>query len=159
MLKIAIISLGRLKEKYLREASEEYIKRLGRLCRLSITELDPVKLPEKPSSAQVSAALEAEGRKICEKIPSGARIIPLCIEGKLLSSEMLSEYFSSAAMECGEICFIIGSSYGLSPGIKAMGDLRLSMSPMTFPHQLARIMLLEQIYRSLKISSGETYHK
>ncbi len=159
MLRVTLITLGRLKEPYLREAVSEYTKRLQSLCRLEVIELSPAPLPDRPSAAQIDAALEAEARKIEEKLPSGAKLIPLCIEGKLLSSEDFSARLESAGMEGGSIAFVIGSSYGLSDRIKRRADLRLSLSPMTFPHQLARVLLLEQIYRGLKILAGGTYHK
>ncbi len=159
MLRVTLITLGRLKEPYLREAVAEYTKRLQSLCRLEVIELSPAPLPDRPSAAQIDAALEAEARKIEEKLPSGAKLIPLCIEGKLLSSEDFSARLESAGMEGGSIAFVIGSSYGLSDRIKRRADLRLSLSPMTFPHQLARVLLLEQIYRGLKILAGGTYHK
>lgn len=159
MLRVTLITLGRLKEPYLREAVAEYTKRLQSLCRLEVIELSPAPLPDRPSAAQIDAALEAEARKIEEKLPSGAKLIPLCIEGKLLSSEDFSARLESAGMEGGSVAFVIGSSYGLSDRIKRRADLRLSLSPMTFPHQLARVLLLEQIYRGLKILAGGTYHK
>lgn len=159
MLRVTLITLGRLKEPYLREAVSEYTKRLQSLCRLEVIELSPAPLPDRPSAAQIDAALEAEARKIEEKLPSGAKLIPLCIEGKLLSSEDFSARLESAGMEGGSVAFVIGSSYGLSDRIKRRADLRLSLSPMTFPHQLARVLLLEQIYRGLKILAGGTYHK
>lgn len=159
MLRVTLITLGRLKEPYLREAVSEYTKRLQSLCQLEVIELSPAPLPDRPSAAQIDAALEAEARKIEEKLPSGAKLIPLCIEGKLLSSEDFSARLESAGMEGGSIAFVIGSSYGLSDRIKRRADLRLSLSPMTFPHQLARVLLLEQIYRGLKILAGGTYHK
>lgn len=159
MLRVTLITLGRLKEPYLREAVSEYTKRLQSLCRLEVIELSPAPLPDRPSAAQIDAALEAEARKIEEKLPSGAKLIPLCIEGKLLSSEDFSARLESAGMEGGSIAFVIGSSYGLSDRIKRRADLLLSLSPMTFPHQLARVLLLEQIYRGLKILAGGTYHK
>lgn len=159
MLRVTLITLGRLKEPYLREAVAEYTKRLQSLCRLEVIELSPAPLPDRPSAAQIDAALEAEARKIEEKLPSGAKLIPLCIEGKLLSSEDFSARLESAGMEGGSVAFVIGSSYGLSDRIKRCADLRLSLSPMTFPHQLARVLLLEQIYRGLKILAGGTYHK
>ncbi len=159
MLRVTLITLGRLKEAYLREAAAEYTKRLQSLCRMEVIELSPAPLPDRPSAAQIDAALEAEARKIEEKLPPGAKLIPLCIEGKLLSSEDFSARLESAGMEGGSIAFVIGSSYGLSDRIKRRADLRLSLSPMTFPHQLARVLLLEQIYRGLKILAGGTYHK
>lgn len=159
MLRITLITLGRLKESYLREAAAEYTKRLQSLCRLEVIELPPAPLPVRPSRAQIDAALETEARRIEEKLPSGAKRIPLCIEGKLLSSEDFSARLEGLGMEGGSVAFIIGSSYGLADRIKRSAFLPLSLSPMTFPHQLARVMLLEQIYRGLKIPAGGTYHK
>ena len=159
MLKITLLVLGKLKEKYLRDAQAEYAKRLGGLCSFSVVELDPVKLPDKPSDSQISAALETEGEKLLSKIPAGAAVIPMCIEGSQLSSEELADKLGKWEMESSHIVFIIGSSYGLSDKVKAAGSFKLSMSKMTFPHQLARIMLEEQIYRALKIRAGGAYHK
>ena len=160
MLHIKIVAVGRLKEQYLRDASAEYEKRLSAFCKLDITELEPEKLPDNPNPTQINTALEKEAEKILKTLPQGALILPMCIEGKLLSSTELSAKINSTATSGnGNICFIIGGSYGLSDRIKQKADLKLSMSPMTFPHQLARIMLLEQIYRSFKILQGGTYHK
>lgn len=160
MIRIKIIAIGRLKEKYLREASAEYEKRLSAFCRLEVTELEPERLPDDPKPARIAAALEAEAERIIKAIPRGAFTVPLCIEGRQLSSEELSEKLDSAAVG-GEssICFILGGSYGMSDRVKRLADLKLSMSKMTFPHQLARIMLLEQLYRAFKISRGGAYHK
>ncbi|MGI6270012.1 MAG: 23S rRNA (pseudouridine(1915)-N(3))-methyltransferase RlmH [Candidatus Howiella sp.] len=159
MLRITLIVLGRLKEDYLRQAAAEYAKRLQSLCRLETIELHPAPLPDRPSSAQIDAALETEARRIEEKLPAGAKLIPLCIEGKTLSSEDFSARLSDIGMGGGSVAFVIGSSYGLADRIKRQADWRLSLSPMTFPHQVARILLLEQIYRGLKILAGGTYHK
>ena len=160
MISINIICLGRLKESYLREACAEYAKRLGAFCRLNITELTPAKLPDSPNETQIACALAEEAKKINACISKGDTVVALCIEGKELSSEMLSEEIEKCALSGGStIDFIIGSSYGLAPEIKAKAKLRLSMSKMTFPHQLARVMLLEQIYRAFMISSSGKYHK
>ncbi len=160
MLKVTIIALGHLKEKYLREASQEYEKRLKAFCKLDIVELEPKSLPDNPNSAEIDTALQHEADKILSLIPNGAFVAPLCIEGKTLSSEELSKKFENLAVfGTSHIVFIIGSSYGLADTVKNRADFKLSMSPMTFPHQLARIMLLEQVYRAFKISQGGTYHK
>lgn len=160
MLKITIIAIGNLKEKYLREASAEYEKRLKGFCKLEITELDPVRLSDNPKQNEINNALNTEADKILSLIPNGAYVVPLCIEGKPLSSEDLSKRIETVAVSgVSHVIFIIGSSYGLSDRVKQHADLKMSMSPMTFPHQLARIMLLEQIYRSFKITQGGTYHK
>ena len=160
MLGVTIIALGKLKEKYLRDACDEYIKRLGTLCKLKIHELDPVKLGDNASETEIQKALEKEGKDIMAKIPQGAKVIAMCIEGKQMPSEKLSKFFETTAVSgCGEIVFIIGSSFGLDESVKKRADLRLSMSEMTFPHQLARVMLLEQIYRAFMISNSSKYHK
>lgn len=159
MMKVDIIALGKLKEKYLRNASDEYAKRLSRYCDLKITELSPVALSDNPSENEISNALLKEREMISRAIPKDSFIVALCIEGKEISSEELAYVFKEKANEGKRICFIIGSSYGLSGEIKKFADMRLSVSKMTFPHQLFRIMLLEQTYRAFKINEGGTYHK
>ncbi|MBQ7295536.1 MAG: 23S rRNA (pseudouridine(1915)-N(3))-methyltransferase RlmH [Clostridia bacterium] len=160
MLNITIIAIGKLKEQYLRDASAEYQKRLSTLCKLNIIELPAQKLSDNPSEKEIDNALAAEGKKIMEKIPKGARIYTMCIEGKQRSSEELSRELDMAGVEGdSSVVFIIGGSFGLSEDVKKLSAYRLSMSKMTFPHQIARIMLLEQIYRSLQISIGTKYHK
>lgn len=159
MIKITVIALGKLKEKYLREASCEYEKRLTRYCRLNIIELNPVNLPEKPSQSEIEAALLKEAEQIERRIPEGSAVAAFCVEGESLSSEGFSALISKNT-DCGKnMCFIIGSSYGLADVLKQRADFRISMSEMTFPLQLFRIMCLEQIYRSFKIIEGSTYHK
>lgn len=158
MLTIRIIALGKLKEPYLTQGCEEYKKRLGAYCKLEIIELSPERLSDNPSEKEIATALETEAEKILQK--AKGVLIPLCIEGKQISSEGLAEAIEGIANSgSSEINFIIGSSFGLAPRIKEMGRLRLSMSKMTFPHQLARLMLLEQIYRAMNITSGGKYHK
>ena len=160
MLGVTIICLGKLKEKYLRDARDEYSKRLSAFCKLNIVELTPKKLSDNPSQKEIENALQTEAKKITEKIPKGAYIYSLCIEGKQVSSEELSAEFQNIGVGgVSIIVFIIGSSFGLSDEIKRMSNKKLSMSKMTFPHQLARIMLLEQIYRAVQISAGTKYHK
>ncbi len=161
MLTVQIICVGKLKEGYLQQASAEYQKRLGAFCRLQIVELPEYKLPQNPSAAQIQKGIEQEGQSILHAMQkSQAFQIPLCIEGKERSSEQLAQLLSQAALEGNStVNFIIGGSYGLADAVKAQGNVRLSMSPMTFPHQLARIMLLEQIYRAFQINAGGKYHK
>lgn len=160
MLGVTVIALGKLKEKYLKDAVEEYKKRLSAAVKLNIIELSPAPLPQSPSKKEIENALAAEASSIKAKVPSGAYKITLCIEGKMLSSEGMAEIFESMPLSGkSEIVFIIGSSFGLDESIKKESDLRLSMSAMTFPHQLARVMLLEQIYRATQINSGGKYHK
>ena len=158
MININIICVGKLKEDYLRMACAEYEKRLGAFCKLK--ELTPARLPENPNEAQIEAALADESERILSKISANEAVFALCIEGKELSSEGLSKEIEKCAVSgFGSLCFIIGGSHGLSPAVKNRSKFRLSMSPMTFPHQLARVMLLEQIYRSFMISNGGKYHK
>ena len=160
MLNITIIAIGKLKEQYLRDASAEYQKRLSTLCKLNIVELSPEKLSDNPSAKEIENALNNEAKKIIEKIPKGAKIYSMCIEGKQRTSEELSREIDSLALEgVSNIVFIIGGSFGLSEEVKRLSAYRLSMSKMTFPHQIARIMLLEQIYRATQISIGTKYHK
>ncbi len=160
MLNITIIAVGKLKEQYLRDASAEYQKRLSTLCKLNIVEINPEKLSDNPSAKEIENALNNEAKKIIEKIPKGAKVYSMCIEGKQRTSEELSREIDNLALEgVSNIVFIIGGSFGLSDEVKKLSAFRLSMSKMTFPHQIARIMLLEQIYRATQISIGTKYHK
>jgi len=160
MIGITIICEGKLKEKYLRDACDEYSKRLGAYCKLNIVELSPHRIPENPSDGEIASALEAEGKEILSKIPNGAKVYAMCIEGKQMPSEKLAEKISECSVQgFSNIVFIIGGSHGLSDEVKRRADFKLSMSEMTFPHQLARVMLLEQIYRAFQISTGGKYHK
>lgn len=159
MIAVQVVCVGKLKEAYWREACAEYAKRLGAFCRFSLLELPESRLPEKPSPAQIEAALKNEGEKLLAASAGTVRFA-LCIEGKMLSSEQLAEKVEALGVN-GEsgISFLIGSSFGLSGGVKQASDFRLSMSPMTFPHQLARVMLCEQIYRAFQICHHGKYHK
>ncbi len=160
MYNINLICVGKLKEDYLRAACAEYAKRLSAFCKLKITELTPARIPENPSAAQIDAALTDESKRILACISPSERVYAMCIEGKLLSSEELSSEMQKAGVSgSGNIAFIIGGSHGLSDDVKHRADFKLSMSKMTFPHQLARVMLLEQVYRGFMISSGGKYHK
>lgn len=160
MIGITVIALGKLKEKYMREFSEEYQKRLSAYCKLNIVELTPKALSDNPSQAEIFQALEAEAQMIKAKIPPNSYVFSMCIEGKQMPSEAFSQKISKLALDGNSsLVFIIGSSFGLSDEIKSLSKERFSMSEMTFPHQMARIMLLEQLYRAFKISSGEKYHK
>ena len=160
MMTVRLICIGKLKEKYLSDACKEYQKRLGAFCKLELLELPEYKLQNDPSESEITVCIRREGEEILAKIPRDALVIPMCIEGKQLSSEELSEELSSAGVRgISQVCFIIGGSYGLSDAVKAAGKLQLSMSKMTFPHQLARVMLFEQIYRAFSIASGGKYHK
>lgn len=160
MQKITIISVGRLKESFFKAAEEEYLKRLKGLCNIKVIEVPQEILPQHPSAGQITSALETEADNIIARIPKNAEVIPLCIEGKGYSSEKFAELIeNNASFGSGNMAFIIGGSYGLSGRVKALGKIRLSMSDLTFPHRLFRIMLLEQIYRAYKILSGAEYHK
>lgn len=159
MLNLTVITVGTLKEGYLREACAEYEKRLSAFCKYEMIVLKETRLSDAPSDAEISAALSAEGRQILAAMPSRAYRVALCVEGKQLSSEELAEKLEQIGTSHGSICLVIGSSYGLSPEVKAAADLRLSVSRLTFPHQLMRVLLLETLYRSLGISKGTKYHK
>lgn len=160
MLTVNIICVGNLKEKYLKDAVDEYKKRLSAFCKFDIIEIAEQRLSDKPSESEINLALEKEAEKILQKVPKGSAIIPMAIEGKQLSSEKLADTVSDFALKgFSSISFIIGSSFGLSQNIKSKANLLLSMSKMTFPHQLARVMLCEQIYRAFSIINHTKYHK
>jgi len=160
MFDITLIAMGKLKEKFYLSAASEYAKRLGGLCRFTLLELPESRLPESPSPAEIAAGLEKEADLIFSKLPKGAWLCVLTPEGKELSSEAFAEKLRQIK-NAGKssACFLIGSSFGISPRVKAKADFRLSMGPMTFPHHLARIMVLEQLYRAESIQSGSKYHK
>lgn len=152
--------MGKLKEKFYRDAVEEYSKRLQRFCKLEITELPETRLPEDPSPVQVRQALAAEAALIRERLPRGGAVIALCVEGKPCSSEELSRRMADFGVAGRtQLTFLIGGSFGLDETLKREADWRLSMSPMTFPHHMARVMLLEQVYRAYQIAAGTRYHK
>ncbi len=159
MIKVTVIALGKLKEDYLRKASAEYEKRLSGFCKLNIVEIEPVKLPDNPSDKEIETALLKEAVLIDKNIPKNTFNVACCIEGKMITSEELSTCIEKSAIQTGSVTFIIGSSYGLSEAVKKKADLKLSVSAMTFPHQLFRVMLLEQLYRAFKIEEGTPYHK
>lgn len=160
MLNVTVIVPGKLKEKYLQEAQSEYQKRLTAFCKINIIEVSVERLPSEPSDAEIAAALEKEGKRILAAIPNQSYIYALCIEGKQRPSASLSKELDRLAVSgTSHVTFLIGSSFGLSDEVKQSADTSLSMSEMTFPHQLARIMLLEQLYRAFQISSGGKYHK
>ena len=160
MQKVTILCVGKLKEKFYTDAAAEYVKRLSRFCKPEIIELPEERLPEDPSPALIDAALAREAEAIRAKLPAGAFPIAMCVEGPLLSSEELAKRMAGWANQGGShLVFLIGGSFGLHPSIKAAASARISMSPMTFPHHLARVMLLEQIYRAYQINAGTRYHK
>ena len=159
MISVTVITVGNLKESYWREAVAEYEKRLGAFCKLSLVQLKEHKLPEDPSKKEIDAALAEEGERILAAIPSRAYRIALCVEGRQFTSEELAERIEEATAVGGSLCLIIGSSHGLAPEVKAACDLRLSVSRLTFPHQLMRVLLMEILYRSFTILKGKRYHK
>ena len=160
MLHVRLICVGKLKEKFYREACAEYEKRLKGYCKLEIIELTEQRLPDSPSQAQIDAALAKEAEAIRAKIPAGSAVVAMCIEGGTLSSERFADKLSKwMGSGVSHISVLIGGSCGLDESLKKSAQLRLSMSPMTFPHHLARVMVLEQLYRALNIASGGKYHK
>lgn len=160
MLEITLLTVGKLKEKFYLSAAAEYEKRLKAYCRFSIVELPEARLPEDPSPAEIAAGLDKEAAMILGKIPKNAWFCVLTPEGKNLSSEALAEKMAQVKLSGkSAICFLIGSSFGMAPQVKAAADFKLSMGAMTFPHHLARIMVLEQIYRAEAIQAGSKYHK
>ncbi len=160
MQRIVVICVGRMKERFYIDAAAEYAKRLNRYCRLELVELPEQRLPDNPSAAEIGRALAREADAVRAKLPPSAALVALCVEGRLRSSEEMAQLLGTAAVG-GDKClaFVIGGSFGLDEGLKAEAWVRLSMSPMTFPHHLARVMLLEQIYRGFQINEGGKYHK
>ena len=156
---IDIITVGSLKEDYLRKGIEEYQKRLCAFGRVQITELKEEKIANEDDSAAVSRALAAEGEKILSRIPADAFKVALCVEGAQYDSPALAAFLDRGLAKSGKLALVIGSSHGLSETVKAACDLRLSVSKLTFPHQLMRLMLMEILYRSFSILAGKKYHK
>ena len=159
MLQLTLITVGNLKEGYWREALAEYEKRLGAFCKPNLIQLKEARLSENPSQTEIDAALAEEGKRILAAIPPRSYRIALCVEGKQFSSEELAQKIEAATAESSSMTLIIGSSFGLAPEVKASCDLRLSVSKLTFPHQLMRVLLLEVLYRSFSIIKGTRYHK
>lgn len=161
MLKVKLLCIGKVKETYFAQAIAEYAKRLGAFCKFSVAELAEERLRgNAPHEAQIDAVVSAEGKRLLDKIAPSDFVAAMCIEGRLLSSEELAQTLDDAALRGkSTVVFVIGGSYGLSEEVKRRADLRLSMSRMTFPHTLARVILSEQIYRAFEISSGGKYHK
>lgn len=160
MFEITLIAMGKLKEKFYLSACEEYQKRMKAYCNFRILELPEVRLPDDPSPGDIYAGLEKEAEQIITRIPKNAWLCVLTPEGKLLSSEKLAARLADVKLSGkSSACFLIGSSFGIAPKIKEMAHFQLSMSPMTFPHHLARVMVLEQLYRAESIQAGSKYHK
>ena len=159
-MNIQIVCVGKLKERYWHEAAAEYGKRLGKYCRLTIQELKEERLPERASAADEQAVVVSEGRAILRTLRPGSYVIACAIQGQRFSSEQLAQKLDQLALDGrSDISFLIGGSLGLSEDVLAASDLMLSFSAMTFPHQMMRVVLLEQIYRTFKINHNETYHK
>lgn len=160
MLYVKLICVGKMRERFYLDAFAEYRKRLQAYCRLELCEIGEQRLPDAPSEKEIAAALEKEAEEIVRAIPPDAYAVALCVEGKQMPSEgmaaLLAERESSGKPK---LCFIVGGSCGLAESVKRRCDRRLSMSEMTFPHHLARVMLIEQIYRGFKINEGARYHK
>ena len=160
MFSVTLICMGKLKEKFYTAAASEYEKRLQGYCQFKLLELPEVRLPENPSPAEIAAGLDKEAEAILAKIPKGAWFCVLTPEGKLLSSEALARQMEQVKLSGkGSACSWIGSSFGIAPQVKARAELKLSMSPMTCPHELARVMVLEKLYRAEAIQAGSKYHK
>lgn len=160
MFDITLITMGKLKEKFYVSATEEYVKRLGAYCRFKLLELPEHRLPESPSPAEISVGLEKEADLILSKIPKGAWLCVFTPEGKELTSEGFAKKLKEVKLSGkSSACFLIGSSFGMAQRIKDKADYQLSMGKMTFPHHLARVMVLEQLYRAEAIQAGSKYHK
>ncbi|WP_419024744.1 23S rRNA (pseudouridine(1915)-N(3))-methyltransferase RlmH [Emergencia sp.] len=159
-MNISVICVGKLKERYWTDAVGEYSKRLKSYCNLEIVELKESRLPDKAGPAEEQAVKEAEGEEILKKIRSGVYVVTLEVKGRMLSSEKLAEKVEKLAVDgVSNLVFVIGGSLGLSEAVSRRADFKLSFSEMTFPHQMMRVILLEQLYRSFKIIRNETYHK
>lgn len=160
MLSVKLICVGRMRERFYIDAFAEYEKRLRTLCRFELAEITEQRLPDNPSQADIKAALDKEAAEILKAIPPDAYVTALCVEGRQMPSEgmagLISERGNSGKPK---LCFIIGGSFGLADRVKQRADMKLSMSQMTFPHHLARVMLVEQLYRGFKINEGSKYHK
>lgn len=157
---VHVIFVGTLKESFFAEAVAEYEKRLGAYCKINNIFIKDERLSDKPSDAEIAAALQKEGKRIIDAIPQRSYKIAMCVEGKQMSSEDFAKVFSSAANSgYNDICFIIGGSFGLSDEVKRTCDRRMSVSMMTFPHRMMRVILLEQVYRAYNILGGGKYHK
>ncbi|MBR4474114.1 MAG: 23S rRNA (pseudouridine(1915)-N(3))-methyltransferase RlmH [Oscillospiraceae bacterium] len=160
MLRIRIICVGKLKERFYADALAEYEKRLAPFCRLELIELPEERLGDRPKAGEIENALMREGERIEKQLLRDAQLVCLCVEGRQMDSPAFSELLRSCeASGHPRICFVIGGSFGLSEELKRKADRRLSMSEMTFPHHLARVMLIEQIYRGFQIKEGTPYHK
>lgn len=155
----AVLCVGRLREKYWQDAANEYMKRISRFGKMEIIEVNDLPEPQNASPAQRAQVMEKEGESLLARLKPGDHVTALCIDGPQLPSEQFADTLRAADMRGGRQVFVIGGSLGLSPAVIQRADAKLSLSKMTFPHQLARVLLLEQIYRGCKINAGEKYHK
>lgn len=158
-MNITVVAVGKIKERYFTDAISEYSKRLSRFVKLDIIEVSDEKIPDNASEKEAEQIKEKEGEKILAKLPQGAYSVAMCIEGGQLASEEIAKKLALVSMNTSHIVFIIGGSLGLSDAVKKKADLRLSFGKITLPHQLMRVVLLEQIYRAFKINNNENYHK
>ena len=160
MLHIKLICVGKMRERFYLDAFAEYQKRLQPLCRLELVEIAEQRLPDEPSEREIAAALAREAEEILKALPPDAYCVALCVEGRQMPSEGMAALLAERERSGKpKLCFVVGGSYGLDESVKRRCALRLSMSEMTFPHHLARVMLIEQIYRGFKINQGARYHK
>ncbi len=160
MLKVTVIAVGKIKEKFYVQAVEEYAKRLSAYCRFEVIEVKDEKTPDNPTAVEKQQVLGREAERIIAKIPKGAKVISLCVEGRQMTSEGFADILAKTTVDgVSSIVFIIGGSMGLSEEVKSLSSLRLSFSEMTFPHMLMRVVLAEQLYRAFTITEGKTYHK
>ncbi len=160
MLTVKLICVGKMREKFYIDAFSEYVKRLQSYCKFELCEIAEQRLSENPKSGEIDAALSREAAEILKNLPNDAFTVALCVEGKQLPSEGIAKLISDRENSGKpKLCFIIGGSFGLHDSVKNRADMKLSMSEMTFPHHLARVMLAEQLYRGFKINEGSRYHK
>ena len=160
MIKVTIIAVGKLKEKYLRDACAEYLKRLGIYAKVNVIEVNEERCSDNQTATEIENVKQKEGQRIIAKIPKASFVVPMCIEGTQYSSEDFAKKIEATAIAGnGEITFIIGGSFGLSDEVKTLGKLKLSFGKLTLPHQLMRVVLLEQIYRAFSILNNSKYHK
>ena len=159
MMRVEVIAVGKLKERFLTDGCSEYLKRLSAYGRVGVTEIKEERCPDDPSPAEVERVLLREGERILAKIAPRDFVVPLCIEGKQMDSVAFAHTLEKSAQGGGRLVFVIGGSFGLSPAVKARGDVLFSFGKITLPHQLARMVLLEQVYRAFQILNGGKYHK
>lgn len=159
MIGVTVVCVGKLKEKYLKDGCNEYIKRLSAFSKVNVVEVAEEKASDNPSASEIENIIEKEGGRIIAKIPKGSFVIPMCIEGSEFSSPDFSKLLEKISFDYSNVTFVIGGSFGLSSAVKNMGKVKLSFGKLTLPHQLARMVLLEQVYRAFSISNNSKYHK